>query len=143
MYEPVAEEAGAAIHYDRAARPVPLFGHRQLLAQALSNLIENAVRYGSAGGEIRIGVKTDGKQMRIEVADRGPASRASFAPRRCAGSAGSIPAVPRKAPGSAWRWPWQSRTSTKASWCSRTMRRACARHSTSHSGRTSGRLAVA
>jgi len=72
MYEPVAEEAGAAIHYDRAGRAVPLYGHRQLLAQALSNLIENAVRYGSAGGEIRIGVKTDGKQTRIEVADRGP-----------------------------------------------------------------------
>ena len=72
MYEPVAEEAGAAIGYDRPERPVPLFGHRQLPAQAVSNLIENAVRYGSSGGEIRLGVSRNGKQMRIDVADRGP-----------------------------------------------------------------------
>jgi signal transduction histidine kinase len=51
---------------------VPLYGHRQLLAQALSNLIENAVRYGSSGGEIRLGVNSNGKLMRVEVADRGP-----------------------------------------------------------------------
>ena len=72
MYEPVAEEAGATIQYDKPLRPVPLYGHRQLLAQALSNLIENAVRYGSSGGEIRLGVTSNGKQMRIDVADRGP-----------------------------------------------------------------------
>src|SRR4029078_1828102 len=63
MYEPVAEEAGAAIEYDRARRPVPLYWDRQLLAQAVSNLIENAVRYGSAGGEIRIDVTSNGKEM--------------------------------------------------------------------------------
>ncbi|MGN6057741.1 MAG: sensor histidine kinase [Sphingomicrobium sp.] len=72
MYEPVAEEAGAAIEYAHPARAIPLYGHRQLLAQALSNLIENAVRYGSSGGEIRLDVKSNGKQMRVEVADRGP-----------------------------------------------------------------------
>jgi len=72
MYEPLAEEAGAGLRYDPPAQPVPLYGHRQLLAQAVSNLIENAVRYGSKGGEIRIGVNSNGKQMRIEVGDRGP-----------------------------------------------------------------------
>jgi signal transduction histidine kinase len=72
MYEPLAEEAGATIDYERPSRPVPLFGHRQLLAQAISNLIENAVRYGAAGGEIRVGLENDAKHMRIEVADRGP-----------------------------------------------------------------------
>jgi signal transduction histidine kinase len=49
-----------------------LFGHRQLLAQAMSNLIENAIRYGSEGGEIRVGVGQTGGDIRIEVADRGP-----------------------------------------------------------------------
>lgn len=72
MYEPVAEEAGAGIHFHRPQRPIPLYGHRQLLAQAVSNLIENAVRYGSAGGEIDMDVTSDGKQMRIAVSDRGP-----------------------------------------------------------------------
>jgi signal transduction histidine kinase len=72
MYEPLAEEAGATIDYERPPRAVPLFGHRQLLAQAISNLIENAVRYGADGGEIRVGVRNDAKQTRVEVADRGP-----------------------------------------------------------------------
>jgi signal transduction histidine kinase len=72
MYEPLAEEAGAEIRFDPPARPTPLFGHRQLLAQAVSNLIENAVRYGSAGGDIRLAVHGQGKQIRIEVADHGP-----------------------------------------------------------------------
>jgi signal transduction histidine kinase len=72
MYEPLAEEAGVAIEYDPPERRIPLYGHRQLLAQAVSNLIENAVRYGAEGGEIRIDVKSNGRMMRIEVADRGP-----------------------------------------------------------------------
>ena len=72
MYEPLVEEGGAELRYDRPGRPLPLFGHRQLLAQAISNLIENAIRYGSTGGEIRVGVSGSGKTVRIEVADRGP-----------------------------------------------------------------------
>jgi signal transduction histidine kinase len=72
MYEPLAEEAGADIQYDPPERAIPLFGHRQLLAQAVSNLIENAVRYGAQGGDIRVAVHGLGKQIRIEVADRGP-----------------------------------------------------------------------
>jgi len=72
MYDPLAEERGAALRFDRPTRPVPLFGHRQLLAQAISNLVENAIRYGSAGGEIDVRVRPGDKQIRIEVADRGP-----------------------------------------------------------------------
>jgi signal transduction histidine kinase len=51
---------------------VPLFGHRQLLAQAVSNLVENAIRYASNGGDIDVRVRPGEKQIRIEVADRGP-----------------------------------------------------------------------
>lgn len=72
MYDPLAEERGAALRYDRPSRALPMFGHRQLLAQAISNLVENAIRYGSSGGEIRIGVGHHNRQIAIEVADRGP-----------------------------------------------------------------------
>lgn len=72
MYDPLAEERDAALRFDRPSRPVPLFGHRQLLAQAISNLVENAIRYGSSGGQIDIRVRPGEKQIRIEVADRGP-----------------------------------------------------------------------
>jgi signal transduction histidine kinase len=72
MYEPLAEERGAELRFDPPARPVALFGHRQLLAQAISNLIENALRYGASGGEIAVRVGKSGQTVRIEVADRGP-----------------------------------------------------------------------
>ena len=85
MYDPLAEEGGASLEFDRPARPAPLFGHRQLLAQAVSNLIENAIRYGSAGGEICIRVEPGERVIRIEVGDRGPgipAARRAEARRR-------------------------------------------------------------
>ncbi len=72
MYDPLADERGAALRFERPDRAVPLFGHRQLLAQALSNLLENAIRYGSKGGEIDVSVQPGEKRIRIEVADRGP-----------------------------------------------------------------------
>ena len=72
MYDPLADERGAALKFERPERAVPLFGHRQLLAQALSNLLENAIRYGSKGGEIDVRVRPGDKRIRIEVADRGP-----------------------------------------------------------------------
>ncbi|HEY7005767.1 MAG TPA: ATP-binding protein [Sphingomicrobium sp.] len=72
MYDPLADERGASLRFDRGDRPVPIFGHRQLLAQALSNLLENAIRYGSSGGEIDVRVRPGEKQIRIEIADRGP-----------------------------------------------------------------------
>ena len=72
MYDPLADERGASLRFDRPVRTAPLFGHRQLLAQALSNLIENAIRYGSSGGEIDVRLQPGDKRIRIEVADRGP-----------------------------------------------------------------------
>jgi signal transduction histidine kinase len=72
MYEPVAEEAGAPLQFESDSELPQLFGHRQLLAQAISNLIENAMRYGSSGGEIRVAVRGNGSALCIDVADRGP-----------------------------------------------------------------------
>jgi signal transduction histidine kinase len=72
MYDPLADERGAVLRFGQPDDPVPLFGHRQLLAQALSNLLENAIRYGSSGGEIDVRVRPGEKAIRIEVADRGP-----------------------------------------------------------------------
>jgi signal transduction histidine kinase len=72
MYDPLADERGASLRFARPERAVPLFGHRQLLAQALSNLIENAIRYGAEGGEVDVKVEPGEKRIRIAVGDRGP-----------------------------------------------------------------------
>ena len=56
LYEPVAEEAGLRIAYVAPAptstalpRPVSVMADRQLLGQAVANLIENAMKYGRTG----------------------------------------------------------------------------------------------
>jgi signal transduction histidine kinase len=85
MYDPLIEERGAVLEFERPVRTIPLFGHRQLLAQAISNLVENAIRYGAGGGRIRIGVMPSEREIKIEVSDRGPgipADRRAEARRR-------------------------------------------------------------
>lgn len=72
MYEPLAEEAGASLRLDRGPALLPLLGHRQLLAQALSNLLENAVNYAASGHEITLFVRHQEDRIRLGVADRGP-----------------------------------------------------------------------
>jgi signal transduction histidine kinase len=70
MYDPLAEERGAQLSsIVRAASAV--VGHRQL-AQAVSNLIENAIRYGSTDGKIRVKVdRVDAKSgSRSAIAGR-------------------------------------------------------------------------
>ena len=49
-----------------------MVGHRQLLAQAVSNLIENAIKYGAEGGQVVIAAEQYDDHSRIEVRDHGP-----------------------------------------------------------------------
>src|SRR5262249_28485002 len=69
LYEPVSEERGFALTI--AAEPgVRVQGDRHLLAQALANLLDNALKYGD-GGEIAIrAFRREGRAV-LEVADQG------------------------------------------------------------------------
>lgn len=74
IYEGLAAEHGLALQVD-AEPGLVLRGNRELIGQALANLIDNAVKYGTDGdgnGTIRIGVARDGDNIRLTVADRGP-----------------------------------------------------------------------
>lgn len=75
LYGPLAEEEGLVLETD-IAEGVKINGNRELLGQALVNLIENGLKYyepaeGKAG-RITVGLKRDGNRVRIEVADNGP-----------------------------------------------------------------------
>ena len=72
LYEPVVEEAGLAFHVDADVTLPPMPVHRELLSQAIANLLDNAVRHGGAGGEVHLTLARDGAGVAIEVADRGP-----------------------------------------------------------------------
>ncbi|MDQ1232348.1 HAMP domain-containing sensor histidine kinase [Sphingomonas sp. SORGH_AS_0879] len=73
MMIPVAEEAGQRLGVTATARPTAFVGDRQLLIQALVNLIGNAIKYGAPGGAIRVALDraADGG-VTLSVADNGP-----------------------------------------------------------------------
>ena len=54
FYEPLAESKGVTMIVDAAATPVPVRGDRDLMREALSNLIDNAIKFTPAGGAVRI-----------------------------------------------------------------------------------------
>lgn len=73
MYEPVAEEQG--VHLQFSTEPgLAVSGSRELLGQALVNLVDNALKYGATGENQRIDVSARRVCDRVEitVADHGP-----------------------------------------------------------------------
>ena len=69
MYGPLAEERGLVLTASGGGEaPV----HRELLGQAIANLADNAMKYGRAGGSIRLGVARVGDRLRLSVDDDGP-----------------------------------------------------------------------
>ena len=78
LYEPVADEKGIALKIDAPAA-APVRGNRELVSQALANLIDNAIKYAGPNGKINgipaeIVVKAgdEGERITLSVADRGP-----------------------------------------------------------------------
>jgi signal transduction histidine kinase len=83
LYEPLAEEDGMTLRLKTAA--APLHGNRELIGQALANLVENAIKYGkpvqpAASGavvsldskQILIEARREGDSVLLSVTDRGP-----------------------------------------------------------------------
>lgn len=56
LYEPVVDEAGFALVVDSGDARLPVLGNRQLIGQALANLIDNAIKYGGVEGSKGQGV---------------------------------------------------------------------------------------
>ncbi len=69
-HEAFIEESGLSIHLD--AQPnVKTIGDEDLIKQAITNLVSNAVRYTDEGGSITISVAREGRMAAISVADTG------------------------------------------------------------------------
>jgi signal transduction histidine kinase len=79
LYEPLAEQNGLTLKL-QANEPAPVRANRELVSQALANLIDNAIKYARPSGEAGNGVpaeilvSTKGEDSRIllTVADNGP-----------------------------------------------------------------------
>jgi signal transduction histidine kinase len=86
LYEPLAEDDGMTLQVK--VETAPIHGNRELISQALANLVENAIKYGkpivatlpSAAGqtaetehkEILIEAKRVGDRVLLSVTDHGP-----------------------------------------------------------------------
>jgi len=82
LYEPLAEDDGTTLRVRTV--PAPLHGNRELISQALANLVENAIKYGrpaavpldaeaaASSRDIVIEARRDGDQVMLSVTDHGP-----------------------------------------------------------------------
>ncbi|TDF84819.1 heavy metal sensor histidine kinase [Pseudomonas sp. H9] len=77
-YAPLAEEAGVALRREGKAK---LEGDRHMLRRALSNLLDNALRFTPAQGEIRLSIEVLGEQVRLQVANTGEPIDPTLLPR--------------------------------------------------------------
>jgi len=67
----LAEEKQQALGVEAAGQPRGL-GDRQVLRQALVDLVDNAIKYTPAGGDIRLRVSESRESVTIDVVDTGP-----------------------------------------------------------------------
>ena len=86
LYEPLAEDDGMTLQVKTAPTPARLHGNRELISQALANLVENAIKYGKPDAavqpldaavaarskEILIEARREGDYVLLSVADHGP-----------------------------------------------------------------------
>lgn len=82
LYEPLAEEDGMGLRL--VSSPAPVHGNRELIGQALANLVENAIKYGKPvpspepgsvvsldPRQIVIDARREGDLVLLSVTDRG------------------------------------------------------------------------
>ena len=77
LYEPVAEDAGVSLVVEADEQAI-LHVNRELLSQAVANLVDNALKYSRPSADddaarlVRILVGKDGNEITIAVVDSGP-----------------------------------------------------------------------
>ncbi len=71
LYEPLAQDRQITLQLQRT-EPATVRGSRQLLAHALANLVDNALKFTPAGGRVEVRVQREGNGLGLVVADNGP-----------------------------------------------------------------------
>jgi signal transduction histidine kinase len=74
LYEPLAEEKGMHLSVE-TPEPQNIRGNRELIGQALANLVDNAIKYGTPAsgrkGEICLATRREANRVLVSVADGG------------------------------------------------------------------------
>jgi signal transduction histidine kinase len=88
LYEPLADEKGLSLQVE-APGPAPVRGNRELVSQALANLVDNAIKYApgsapllnGAPSDIVVSAGVDGNRILLAVRDKGPGIPPAERPR--------------------------------------------------------------
>jgi len=75
LYEPLAEERGVAVTADIAAGVPAITGNRELIGQALSNVVDNAIKYAvrrEGTPRVVVALAGHGEEIVLSVTDNGP-----------------------------------------------------------------------
>jgi two-component system sensor histidine kinase TctE len=67
-----AIEAGVELQLDAGDSPIWATGHRTLMVEIVSNLVDNAIRYNRRGGTVTVEIRTGGDGVHLCVRDDGP-----------------------------------------------------------------------
>ncbi|SDM70238.1 Signal transduction histidine kinase [Oryzisolibacter propanilivorax] len=75
LYDAVAEDAGQALvqtHAEAAPEPALVHGDADLLASAVANLVDNALKHSGPGARVELTVRQAGTHLQLAVCDNGP-----------------------------------------------------------------------
>jgi len=71
MYQPISEDAGLELVAE-IAPDISVTGHRQMLGQAIANLLDNAIKFTQSDGRIVVSLERSPAGPVLRVADNGP-----------------------------------------------------------------------
>ncbi|WP_428032369.1 ATP-binding protein [Ancylobacter sp.] len=78
---PLGRERGVDIVFEPPAEAVEVRGDRDELIRVFENLVENALKYGGAGGRVEITIQREGTDALATVRDYGPGIAPEHVPR--------------------------------------------------------------
>jgi len=71
LYEPIAEDKGITLAVEISARPT-VRADRDLLFEAVANLVDNAVKFTPKGGAVRLSLRDGDGEAVVRISDTGP-----------------------------------------------------------------------
>ncbi len=72
FYAALLEEKALRLIPDIPAWPMRMIGDKQLISQAIVNLLDNAVKYTPRGGQIEVSLRQEREFIIVTIADNGP-----------------------------------------------------------------------